>query len=94
MSEKPSQRTRLDFWRRQQGLTTEALGRLLGTAQMTAWRYCQPLSGKHQHPQCPLVRQRIETVTKGACNAANYTDLVDAETGEALADPSTHEVKA
>ncbi|MGB3625207.1 MAG: helix-turn-helix transcriptional regulator [Henriciella sp.] len=80
MSKKTSPITRLDYWRRANGLTTRELGRRLGVAQMTAWRYC---AGK-QHPQYRDTRCRLELVTDGVCDAANYADPVDPETGEAI----------
>ena len=95
MTEKVETITRLDFWRRGEGMSTKTLGKLLGVSQMSAWRYCQPVDGRHQHPNNFRVRQRFESVTKGACNAANYCDPVDAETGEPVTiEPPKDEVRA
>ena len=86
MSKKASTITRLDYWRRLKGLTTEALGEQLGVKQPTASRYCRG----RQHPQNADVRKAIFDLTDGYCHAGNFDELVDAETGAPAALSPVH----
>lgn len=75
--------TRLERYRRLQGLTYKQLGEALDVTTSAAMRYCRrPGHKEHRWPQSEPAA-RIKEFTSGAVHAGNYADELDLATGDA-----------
>lgn len=93
--QKVSPVTRLEVYRRLQGLTHAQLGKLIGRTQPQALRYCKPRSEPgHNVPQWP-VGEALKTLTHGVIDLGNYADeLTPAEAAEMMAEIARREAAA